>query len=127
MLLVEQVFEELREHDLVQTAEDFSTDWCRKSRSWFSECKHSQRDFSASAAISCLDAVNRNKAIFRMSQRRMGGLLDAEVGALERMGQAIKVYLRDQYRIGDVAPPSSSIPEQTEGLPFSFWRDNGEA
>lgn len=123
MLLVEQVFEELCEHDLVQTAEDFSTDWCCKSRSWFSERKHSQRDFSVSAAISCLDAINTKQAILRMRQRRMGGLLDAEVRALERIRQALRLYLQDQYRIGEVVPPTTNTSEHTERPPV--WLTSG--
>lgn len=102
MLLIEQVYETLAEHDLVLTAEEFSMDWCAKSRSWYAERRHSGRDFSVTAAINCLDKVNLKLAIFSMSQRRLGGLLEAEIRALGDVKEALKSYLAEQHRITEV-------------------------
>ncbi|MCF2904642.1 hypothetical protein L0666_06565 [Octadecabacter sp. CECT 8868] len=103
LTLVELVYETLAEHDLVLTAEDFSTDWCRKSKSWYAERKHNGRGFSVTAAIDCLDAVNMKCAILSLSQRRMGGLLEAEINALGDISEALKTYLAEQHRITEVA------------------------
>ncbi len=103
MLLIEKIFELLVEHDLVSSAEDFSTDWCCKSRSWYAERKHSKRDFSVTAAISCLDTSNRKQLLLRMRQRRMGGLLEAEILALGQIQDALRAFLHDQHRITEVA------------------------
>lgn len=102
-MLIEKVFELLCEHDLVASAEDFSTEWCCKSRSWYAERKHSKRDFSVTAAISCLDTSNRKQLLLRMRQRRMGGLLEAEILALGQIQEALRAYLHDQHRITEVA------------------------
>ncbi len=103
MLLMEQIFETLTEHDLVLTAEEFSLDWCGKSRSWYAERRHSRRDFSITAAISCLDKVNLKQVGLSLSNRRMGGLLEAEIRALDEMREALKAYLAEQHRITEVA------------------------
>lgn len=103
MLLIERVLNVLVEHDLVETAEDFSMDWCCKSRSWYAERKHSKRDFSVTAAISCLDAANRKLLLLRMRQKRLGGLLNAEIMAVGEIEDALRAFLHEQHRITEVA------------------------
>ena len=103
MLLIEKILNLLVEHDMVASAEDFSTDWCCKSRSWYAERKHSKRDFSVTAAISCLDTANRKLLMLRMRQKRMGGLLNAEVVALGQIEDALRAFLHEQHRITEVA------------------------
>ncbi len=102
MLLIEQIYETLTEHDLVLTAEEFSLDWCGKSRSWYGERRHSRRDFSVTAAISCLDKVNLRQVGLSLSNRRLGGLLEAEIRALDEVREALKAYLAEQHRITEV-------------------------
>ncbi len=103
MLLIEKILGLLVEQDLVATAEEFSTDWCCKSRSWYAERKHSRRDFSVTAAISCLDTANRKLMLLRMRQKRMGGLLQAEIAALGQIEDALRAFLHEQHRITEVA------------------------
>ena len=103
MTLVERVYERLVEHDLVLNGEEFSTDWCGKSKSWFGERKHSGRDFSITAAIDCLRRVQLKIVTLRLSNRRMGGLLEAELRGLEEVNGALKAFLAEQHRITEVA------------------------
>lgn len=103
MTLLEQVYERLVEHDLVQNGEEFSTNWCSKSKSWFGERKHSGRDFSVTAAIDCMQSVQLKIATLRLSNRRMGGLLEAEIRGLDDVNTALKVFLAEQHRITEVA------------------------
>ena len=116
MLLIEKILDLLVEHDLVETAEDFSIDWCCKSRSWYAERKHSRRDFSVTAAISCLDTANRKLLMLRLRQKRMGGLLNAEVVALGQIEDALREFLQEQHRITEVA---LSEPGKGKMLGFS--------
>jgi hypothetical protein len=103
MTLVEQVYATLVEHDLVQNGEEFSTDWCNKSKSWFSERKHSGRDFSVTAAIDCLSKVQLKAVTLQLSNRRMGGLLEAEIRGLNKVNTALRTFLAEQHRITEVA------------------------
>ncbi|WP_417247402.1 DUF6626 family protein [Celeribacter sp.] len=93
----------LVEHDLVQNGEEFSTDWCNKSKSWFSERKHSGRDFSVTAAIDCLSRVQLRAVTLQLSNRRMGGLLEAEIRGLNEVNAALRTFLSEQHRITEVA------------------------
>ncbi len=102
MILIEKVFKHQCEHDLVLTAEDFSTDWCGKSKSWYAVQKHSGSEFSVTAAINCLDKVSMKLVLLKMSRRRMGGLLEAEIRALDEIRQRLKEYLNEQHRITEV-------------------------
>ena len=103
MTLLVEVFERLIEHDLVQSAEEFSTDWCGKSKSWFGERKHSGRDFSVTAAIDCIRSVQLKLVTLRLSNRRMGGFLEPDIRALDEVNAALKAFLAEQHRITEVA------------------------
>lgn len=102
MLLIESVYRALAEHDLVLSAEDFSTDWCGKSRSWYAERKHSERDFSVTAAIDCLERINMRRTMLKLSNRRMGGLLETEIRVLDEISEALREWLAEQHRITEV-------------------------
>lgn len=103
MTLLEKVYERLVEHDLAQNGEEFSTDWCGKSKSWFGERKHSGRDFSVTAAIDCMQSVQLKLVTLKLSNRRMGGLLEAEIRGLDEVDAALKAFLAERHRITAVA------------------------
>lgn len=103
MTLLEKVYGSLVEHDLVQNGEEFSTNWCGKSKSWFGERRHSGRDFSVTAAIDCMRSVQLKIATLRLSNRRLGGLLEPEIRGLSEVNEALRSFLADQHRITEVA------------------------
>ncbi|WP_171134953.1 DUF6626 family protein [Ruegeria sp. HKCCD7221] len=115
MLLIEQVYIKLSECDLVETAEDFSRDWCGKSRSWYAERRHNKRDFSVTAAINCIEAINLKRALLSMRGRRFSGLLEVEIRELGQLQEDIQTYLAEQHRITEVAlskTPRSQLLEK---------------
>jgi len=63
MLLMETIYKELNENKLLNNAEEFSTDWCNRSRSWFAVQKNKGSDFSIPAAISLLNYTKVRRAM----------------------------------------------------------------
>jgi len=49
-----------------------------------------------------LDQVNVKAALLKLSRRRMGGLLEAEIIALDQIQQSLRNYLSEQHRITQV-------------------------
>jgi hypothetical protein len=103
MILIEKVFKHLCEHDLVLTAEDFSTDWCGKSRSWYAVQKHNDSDFSIPAAITCLNRVKVKTALAHLRRKRLGSVGDDDIRLLGAIKESLETYLLEHHRIAAVA------------------------
>jgi hypothetical protein len=102
MTILENVFEQLEAVELIETAEEYSLDWCNKSRSWFANRKHQGGEFGISAAINCLDRVNHRLCMMKFKTRRFGNLVDEEIETLERIQTQLEEFLLSHHRIAKV-------------------------
>jgi hypothetical protein len=103
MLLMEEVYEQLRQDSFVETAEDFSVDWCWRSKSWFAVQKNKGSDFTVDVAINCLNKVKIKIALAHISRKKFGGIADSDLRILEDVKGKIEQYLLEQHRIASVA------------------------
>ena len=107
MLLMENIYNQLHEHDLVKTAEDFSTDWCWRSKSWFAVQKNKNGDFSIPTAISCLNSVKVKIALAHLQRKRLGSVMDGDIEILGKIRDSLEAYLLEHHRIAAVAPETA--------------------
>ncbi len=103
MSLMEQIFTELREHSFVQTAEQFSTDWCWRSKSWFAVQKTKQGDFSVQTAINCLNKTKVKIAFAHMSRKKLGSIADSDLRVLNGIKDELEAYLLERHKIAAIA------------------------
>ncbi len=59
MLLMETIYTDLHSFDIVDSAAEFSTVWCGKSKIWFAVQKNKGGDLSVAAAIIAIDFFKR--------------------------------------------------------------------
>jgi hypothetical protein len=57
MTLLENIYHHLQHNRLVKNREHFSTHYLGKSKNWYAVQTHERRDFSTSAAITCLNNI----------------------------------------------------------------------
>lgn len=103
MLLMETIYKDLKEYDLVNNAEEFSTDWCNRSRSWFAVQKNKGSDFSVPVAISLLNHVKLRHALRTLKRRQLGSILDGEINLLTSINERLDEYLLNSHQIAAVA------------------------
>ena len=103
MTLMETVYDQLYEHSLVETAEEFSKDWCWRSRSWFAVQKNKNGEFSIPVAINCLNAVKVKIALAHLKRRKLGSLVDSDIRVLSEVRSMLEDHLLEQHRIAAVA------------------------
>lgn len=103
MLLMEEIYTELRKNDLVETAEQFSTDWCWRSRSWYAVQKNKGNDLSVATAITCLNNAKVKIALAHLKRRKLGSIVDDEIEALGFVKVRLETYLLDNHKIAAVA------------------------
>ena len=103
MSLIEKVFNHLHEHAFVETAEEFSTDWCWRSKSWFAVQKSKDSDFSIPVAITCLNNVKMKIAFAHLRRRKLGSIADSDIQALGEVKAMIEEHLLERHRIAEVA------------------------
>ena len=100
---MEDIYNRLREHDLVETAESFSTDWCSRSKSWFAVQKNQNSDLSIPAAITCLNSTKVKIALAHIRRKRLGSVVDSDIRLLGDIKESLETYLLEQHRIAAVA------------------------
>lgn len=103
MLLMETIYKDLKEYDLVNNAEEFSTDWCNRSRSWFAVQKNKDSDFSVPVAINLLNHVKMRRALLTLKRRQLGSILDGEINLLTSIIDCLDEYLLNAHQIAAVA------------------------
>ena len=59
-MLVKQIYELLEQAELVDTLEEYSTQWLNKHKSTASYLIHKNKDLSTNAKINCLSNINHN-------------------------------------------------------------------
>lgn len=111
MLLMERIYNDLKAEALVETAEDFSQDWCRRSRSWFAVQKNSDSDLSAQAAIACLQTAQVKLALLLLRQKHLGSIVDLEIDTLRDVKASLEAYLQEQHSILSVVPANTPKPK----------------
>ncbi len=102
MSLMETVYDQLHEQSLVETAEEFSTDWCWRSRSWFAVQKNKNGEFSIPAAINCLNKVKMKIAFAHLKRRKLGNLMDSDIRVLREVKELLEDHLLEHHRIAAV-------------------------
>ena len=103
MLLMEEIYLQLRENDLVDTAEDFSTDWCWRSRSWYAVQKNKENDLTVTTAITCLNNVKVKLALAHLRRKKFGSIIDCDIQTLGFIKSRLEAYLLVKHRIAAVA------------------------
>jgi hypothetical protein len=105
MLLMEKVYQQLKQDVFVETAEDFSVDWCWRSKSWFAVQRNSDHDFTVEVAINCLNTVKKKIAWTHLRRKKLGSIADSDLRILNDVRFKLERYLLDQHRITAVADP----------------------
>ncbi|WP_363322248.1 DUF6626 family protein [uncultured Aliiroseovarius sp.] len=107
---MEQIYIDLRKENLVDTAEDFSRKWCRRSRSWYAVQKNSGSDFSVQAAIACLQHTQIQIALAHLRKKTLGTAVDLEIEILRNVRSSLEAYLHCEHNILSVAPANGLSP-----------------
>jgi hypothetical protein len=100
---MEEVYYILRENSYVETAEDFSTEWCWRSKNWFAVQKNKKAEFSIPVAINCLNTTKMKIALAHLKRKRLGSIADSDIQILGSIRDALEQHLLDQHRIAAVA------------------------
>ncbi len=112
MSLMETVYDQLHEHSFVETAEEFSTDWCWRSKSWFAVQKNKGGELSVPVAINCLNKVKMKIAFAHLRRRKLGSLIDDDIRVLSEVKELLEEHLLQHHRIAAVAetpPPKTKM------------------
>ena len=112
MSLMETVYDQLHENAFVDTAEDFSTDWCWRSKSWFAVQKNKNSDFSIPVAINCLNAIKIKIAMAHLRRKKLGSIADSDIHILGGVRDLLEEHLLEQHRIAAVV----HTPSPTERM-----------
>lgn len=96
MTLLEKTYIDLRQNGLVRNAEQFSMHYLNKSRSWYAVQMHEGRDFSAAAAIQCLQTI-------RLLKVDRVNLNAAQRNLLVNVEQLLSDHLLDRYAVLEIA------------------------
>jgi hypothetical protein len=111
MTLMEEVYDQLAKNTFVETAEEFSTDWCWRSRSWFSVQKNKKSYFSIPVAINCLTKVKIKIAMVHLRKQKLGGIADSDLRVLQEVRAKLEKHLLEQHRVAAVAEPRHEGPQ----------------
>lgn len=103
MTLLEQIYKQLHQNSFVETAEEFSTDWCWRSKSWYAVQRNKKADFSIPVAINCLNKTKIKIAFAHLSRKKLGSIADSDIQILGEIRAQLEHHLREQHRILDVA------------------------
>jgi uncharacterized protein YecA (UPF0149 family) len=103
MLMIEEVYTQLQENAFVDTAEEFSTDWCWRSKSWFAVQKNKGSDFTIAVAINCLNSIKIKIAQAHMRRKKFGSIAESDLSILRQVRDKLEQYLLEQHRVAAVA------------------------
>lgn len=102
MNLMEKIYFQLHSEGLVGSAEEFSTQWCSRSRHWFAVQKRSANGFSVVTAIHCLRKVHTELAKSKVRRDKFGSFLNSEVEVLSDTKGDLEKYLYDEHEVVQV-------------------------
>ena len=103
MSIMEEVYDQLSQNAFVDTAEDFSTDWCWRSKSWYAVQKNKQSDFTIAVAINCLNKVKIQIAMAHLRKKKFGSIAESDIRLLSAVRDKLEQYLLSEHRIAAVA------------------------
>jgi len=103
MTFMEVVFDQLNKNAFVETAEEFSTDWCWRSKSWYAVQKNKQSDFSIPVAINCLNKVKIKIALAHLRKKKFGGIAESDIRVLSAVREQLEQHLLETHRIAAIA------------------------
>jgi len=109
MLLMETIYSELHAFDIVDNAEEFSTVWCGKSKSWFAVQKNKGGDLSVAAAIKLLNYTKVRRAMRILKRKQLGSILDDEIKLLSAVVVRLDDYLLQSHNIAEVAEAAALV------------------
>ena len=116
MLLMETIYTELHDFDIVESAEEFSTAWCGKSKSWFAVQKNKGGELSVATAITLLNYTKIRRALRILKRKQVGAILDDEISLLTDIIKRLDEYLLQAHNIAEVAEAAAMlvIAQQTQ-------------
>ena len=103
MTLMEEIYEQLDQNAFVETAEEFSTDWCWRSKSWYSVQKNKESDFTIPVAINCLNKVKVKIALAHIKKNKLGSIAESDLHILGDIQDKLECYLLERHRVAAVA------------------------
>jgi len=98
----------LRAADLTNNQSNFSRDFCQKHKGWLAYQKHKGRDFSISAAISCLAHVEYELGMYQFLDEISLDPLIEEIDALSYAEKHLRQFLAE-HKISEVKSASATI------------------
>jgi hypothetical protein len=102
MSIMEEVYDQLKQDNFVDTAEDFSVDWCWRSKSWYSVQKNKGSDFSIAVAINCLNKVKIKIALEYIKKKKFGSIAESNIRLLNAVQDKLSEYLLLEHRIAGI-------------------------
>jgi hypothetical protein len=116
MLLMETIYTELHDFDIVENAEEFSTRWCGRSKCWFAVQKHKGGDLSVAATITLLNYTKIRRVVLMLSRKKMGAILDDNINLLTTIIKRLDDYLLQAHNIAEVAETAAmvKVAQQTQ-------------
>ncbi len=109
MLLMETIYTDLHSFDIVDNAEEFSTVWCGRSKSWFAVQKNKGGDLSVAAAITLLNYIKVRRALRILKRKQIGAILDDEINLLAIIITRLDDYLLQSHNIVEVAEAAAMV------------------
>ena len=109
MLLMETIYTDLHDFDIVDNAEEFGTVWCGRSKSWFAVQKHKGGDFSVATAITLLNYTKVRRALRILKRKQLGAILDDEINLLTAIIKRLDDYLLQAHNIVEVAETAAMV------------------
>ena len=101
MTLIEQIYDELAEQQLVHTQWEFSEDWCNRSKDWFAHLRHRNREIGLLAQIDLLKTIQSKKQIYtawrQRDGRRMGWIIEEPLASLAKTENQILISLHQRF------------------------------
>jgi hypothetical protein len=102
MSIMEEVYDQLNQNAFVDTAEDFSTDWCWRSKSWYALQKNKKSDFTIAVAINGLNKVRIGIAMAHLRKKKFGSIAENDIRLLSTVRDKLEQYLLSEHRIAAV-------------------------
>lgn len=109
MLLMETIYTDLHSFNIVDSAEEFSTLWCGRSKSWYAVQKNKGGDLSVAAAITLLNYIKIRRALRILKRVQLGAILDDEINLLATIIKRLDDYLLQSHNILKVSETAAMV------------------
>jgi hypothetical protein len=99
MLLVTQIYNTLKQAQLVSTLEEYSTQWLNKHKTTASYLIHKKRDLSLNAKISCLKNIKIKINEFEFGNRLTQDMQYYTLASLKNLQSYITDKIKEDFKI----------------------------